>query len=62
MEPKLNLLNVLNCITTEASQEAKITKLCPIYFGHAMHANSLEKSVVIGMVSGTRKMGKQRTH
>lgn len=64
MERKLNtvtiLLNELICITPEASQEAQTTRLCLIYFGH--FTCSLKKSMMLGMVSGTRRIGKQRTH
>ncbi|KAG8140327.1 hypothetical protein E2320_003025, partial [Naja naja] len=54
-------LMFLSC-GTDTSLEAEIIRLCLIYFDHVMHSNSLEKSVMLEMVSGTRRRrGKQRT-
>lgn len=52
---------VIDRIKPGTSLEAKITRLRLTYFGHVMRANSLEKSVMLGIVSGTRRRGRQRT-
>ena len=52
---------VLDRIKPGSSLEAKITRLRLTYFGHVMRANSLEKSIMLGMVSGNRRRGRPRT-
>lgn len=43
------------------SLAAKIRRLHLIYFGHIIHVDSLEKAMMLGMFSGERRRGKQRT-
>jgi hypothetical protein len=52
---------VLERIKQDMSLDGKITRLRLTYFGHVMRSNSLEKSVMLGMVSGKRRPGRQRT-
>uniref|UniRef100_W5NAB6 Reverse transcriptase domain-containing protein n=1 Tax=Lepisosteus oculatus TaxID=7918 RepID=W5NAB6_LEPOC len=52
---------VLERIKPEMSLEGKITRLRLTYFGHVMRSDSLEKAMMLGMVSGTRRRGCQRT-
>ena len=52
---------VLERIKSEPSLAAKITRLRLTYFGHVMRANSLEKSIMLGMVSENRRRGRPRT-
>ena len=41
--------------------EAKITRLRLPYLGHIVPATSLEKSIMLGVVSETRERGRPRT-
>ena len=52
---------VLARIRPEMSFNAKITKQKLTYFGHVMRANSLEKAIMLGMVSGKRRRGRPKT-
>ena len=52
---------VLERIKPEMSLEGKITRLRLTYFGHVMRSYSLEKAMLLGMVSGKRRRGRQRT-
>ena len=52
---------VLERISPEMSLEGKITRQKLTYFGHVMRANSLEKAMLMGMVSGKRKQGRPKT-
>jgi len=52
---------VLECIKPEMSLKGKITKLRLTYFGHVMRTASLENAMMLGMVSGKRKRGHQKT-
>ena len=46
----------------EYSLEGLILKLKFQYFGHLMRrANSLEKTLMLGMIEGRRRRGRQRT-
>ena len=46
----------------EYSMEGLILKLKFQYFGHLMRrANSLEKTLMLGMIEGRRRRGRQRT-
>ncbi|MBJ5695551.1 hypothetical protein JGG83_23145 [Salmonella enterica subsp. enterica serovar Derby] len=58
---KVTNKQVLECIKPDLSLEGKITKLRLTYFGHVMRSNSLEKAIMLGIVSGKRKPGRQRT-
>ena len=60
-QPEVTNREVLERIKSGLSLEAKITRLRLIYFGHVMRANSLEKSIMLGMVSGNRRRGRPRT-
>ena len=40
----------------------KITKQKLTHFGHVMRVNSLEKAIMLGMVSGKRRRGRPKTH
>lgn len=51
---------VLNHIKLSASLQAQIARICLIYIGHVMCVKSLEKATVLGIVSGTRRRGRQR--
>ena len=53
---------VLERIKSGSSLEAKITRLRLTYFGRVMRANSLEKSIMLGMVSGNRRRGRPSTY
>ena len=51
--------SILKEINTEYSLEGLMLKLQ--YFGHLMRrANSLEKTLILGMIEGRRRRGKQR--
>uniref|UniRef100_W5MUQ0 Reverse transcriptase domain-containing protein n=1 Tax=Lepisosteus oculatus TaxID=7918 RepID=W5MUQ0_LEPOC len=52
---------VLERIKPEILLEGKITKLWLTYFGHVMRSDSLEKAMMLGIVSGTKRQGRQRT-
>ncbi|XP_075210230.1 uncharacterized protein LOC142317556 [Lycorma delicatula] len=41
--------------------EGKVLWLKLLYFGHIMQSNLLEKSMMLGMVSGKRRVGRPRT-
>ncbi len=43
------------------SLEGKITKLRLTFFGHVMQTASLEHEMMLGIVSGKRKRGRQKT-
>ena len=43
------------------SLEGKISRQKLTYFGHVMRANSLEKDLLLGMVSRWRKQGQPKT-
>ena len=43
------------------SLEGKIAKQRLSYFGHVMRSTSLEKDLMLGLVSGNRRPGRQRT-
>lgn len=58
---KVTNREVLKCIKPESSLEGKITKLRMSYFDHIICANSLEKTIMLGMASTTRRKGCQRT-
>lgn len=53
--------DVLDQIKPKLSLEARITKHRLAYFGHIMRRQSLEKDVMLGMVSGRRGRGRPRT-
>ena len=53
---------VLDRIKPGLSLEAKITRLRLTYFGHVMRVNSLEKSIMVGMVSGTKRRNTLAQH
>ena len=52
---------VLEQINPKMTLEAKITKQRLSYFGHIMRSKSLEKDIMLGMLSGKRRRGRQRT-
>lgn len=52
---------ILERVKTKISLEGKITKQPLSYFGHIMRANSLETILTLGIVSGMRRRGRQRT-
>lgn len=52
---------VLERINPEMSLGGKIIRQKLSYFGHVMRANSLEKEVILGKVSGRRKRGAPKT-
>ncbi len=53
---------VLNRIKPDMSLKAKITMQWLTFFGHVMRADSsLEKSIMLGLVSGARRRGRPRT-
>jgi hypothetical protein len=52
---------VLERIKPDMSLVGKIIKLRLTYFGHVMRSDSMEKAMMLGMVSGTRRRGRQRT-
>lgn len=51
---------VLERIRPEISLEGKMTRLRLTYFGHVMRSESLEKAMMLGMVNGKRRPGRQR--
>ena len=57
---KITNATVLARIKPEVSLVGKITRLRLSYFGHVMRSESLEKSMMIGIVSGVRRRGRQR--
>uniref|UniRef100_W5NIE2 Reverse transcriptase domain-containing protein n=1 Tax=Lepisosteus oculatus TaxID=7918 RepID=W5NIE2_LEPOC len=59
--PRVTNKEVLERIKPEISLEGKITRLRLTYFGHVMRSDSLEKPMMLGMVSGTRRRDLQRT-
>lgn len=58
---KVTNKTVLEHVKTKISSVGKITKQGLSYFGHIMRANSLETTIVLSIVSGTRRGGSQRT-
>ena len=52
---------ILEQVKPKTSLEGLITKQRLSYFGHIMRANSLETTLMLGMVSGRRRRGRQRT-
>ena len=54
-------IEVLERINPEMSLEGEITRLKLTYFGRVMRASSLEKEMLLGMVSGKRKQGGPKT-
>ena len=53
--------SILEEINPEYSLKGLILKLKFLYFGHLMgRANSLEKTLMLGKVSGRRRKGQQR--
>ena len=52
---------MLDRINPGLSLEAKITRLRLTYFGHVKRANSLEKLIMLGMISRIRRRGQPRT-
>ena len=54
-------IEVLERINPEMSLEGKITRLKLTYFGRVTRASSLEKEMLLGMVSGERKQGRPKT-
>ena len=52
---------ILEQVKPKTSLEGLITKQRLSYFGHTMRANSLETTLMLGMVSGRRIRGRQRT-
>ncbi|RWS06003.1 endonuclease-reverse transcriptase-like protein [Dinothrombium tinctorium] len=51
---------VLERINPDMSLEGKITRLRLTYIGHVMRSSTLEKDLMLGMVSGKRRPGRQR--
>ncbi len=51
----------LERIRPEIPFNGKITKQKLTYFGHVMRANSLEKTMMLGMVNGKRRRGRPKT-
>ncbi|CAI5767838.1 Hypothetical predicted protein [Podarcis lilfordi] len=55
-------LSILKEISPECSLEGQIVKLRLQYFGHLMRReDSLEKTLMLGKMEGTRRRGRQRT-
>ena len=55
-------LSILKEIRPECSLEGQILKLRLQYFGHLMRReDSLEKTLMLGMIEGTRRRGRQKT-
>ncbi|XP_060132614.1 kinesin-associated protein 3 isoform X2 [Zootoca vivipara] len=55
-------LSILKEISPECSLEGQIVKLRLQYFGHLMRREeSLEKTLMLGQIEGTRRRGRQRT-
>lgn len=52
--------DVLQRIRPDTSLEGKITQLRLSYFGHVLRGNGLEKDLMLGMVSGKRRPGRQQ--
>ena len=53
--------SILKEISPEYSLEGLMLKLKPQYFGHLMRRpDSLEKTLMLGMTEGRRRMGRQR--
>ena len=53
--------SILKKITPEYSLEGLMLKLKLQYFGHLMQrANSLEKTLMLGKIEGTKRRGRQR--
>ena len=53
--------SILKKISPECSLEGLMLKLKLQYFGHLMRrADSLEKTLMLGMIEGRRKKGRQR--
>ena len=53
--------SILKEISPEYSLERLMLKLKPQYFGHLMRrTDSLEKTLMLGKIEGTRKRGRQR--
>lgn len=53
--------SVLEEIKPECSLEALMVRLKLSYFGHIMRReNSMEKEIMLGMVGGTRRRGRQK--
>ena len=54
--------SILKEINPEFSLEGLMLKLKLQYFGHLMRrANSLEKTLMLGKIEGSRRRGRQRT-
>ena len=59
-EKRLNL-SILKEVSPEYSLERLMMKLKLQYFGHLMRrADSLEKTLILGMIEGGRRRGQQR--
>lgn len=52
---------ILDRIKPWTSLEARVTKQKLLYFGHIMRSQSLEKDIMLGLVSGKRGRGRPRT-
>ena len=52
---------ILERVKPKTSLEGKIPKQRLSYFGHVMRTNSLETTLMLGMVSGRRRRGRRRT-
>ena len=53
--------SVLKEISPGCSLEGLMLKLKPLYFGHLMRrADSLEKTLMLGKIEGSRRRGRQR--
>ena len=59
--PRRSKQSVLKEINTEYSLEGLMLKLKLQYFGYQLRrANSLEKTLMLGKIEGTRRRGRQR--
>ena len=54
------LQSILKEISPEYSLEGLMLKLKLQYFGHLMRTDSLEKTLMLGKIEGTRRRGRQK--
>ena len=61
LDSKTSSQSILKEISTEHSLEGMMLKLKLQYFGHLMRrTDSLEKTLMLGMIEGRRRRGEQR--